>query len=76
MAGKRCENLAERLYKLGNLSPLVPQNVQEISSMVFITADEIDRLLQEGGIVEGGKRRILSFYQQEPAPDTKQQLIS
>ena len=68
---KRCENLAERLYKLGNLSPLVPQNVQEIAPMVFITADEIDRLLQEGGIVEGGKRRILSFYQQEPAPDTK-----
>lgn len=68
---KRCENLAERLYKLGNLSPLVPQNVQEIAPMVFITADEIDRLLQEGGIVEGGKRRILSFYQQEPVPDTK-----
>lgn len=52
---KRCENLAERLYKLGNLSPLVPQNVQEIAPMVFITAEEIDRLLQEGGIVREEK---------------------
>lgn len=44
---KRCENLAERLYKLGNLSPLVPQNVQEIAPMVFITADEIDAIAVE-----------------------------
>lgn len=68
---RRCEDLADQLYKLGNISSPVPQDGSEPVTTVFITTDEIDKLLQEGGIVQGGKKRILSFYQQEPVPDAK-----
>ena len=47
------------------------QNGTEPVHIAFITADEIDKLLQEGGIVQGGKSRIFSFYQQDPVPDAK-----
>lgn len=68
---KRYKNITDKLQKLENASVLIPQEGEEPQQTAFITEDEIDRLLQEGGIVQGGKRRILSFYQQEPMPDKK-----
>ena len=68
---KRYKNITDKLQKLENASALIPQEGEEPQQTAFITEDEIDRLLQEGGIVQGGKRRILSFYQQEPMPDKK-----
>ena len=65
------EAAKEHLKKLNQASIPVPQNGTEPVHIAFITADEIDKLLQEGGIVQGGKSRILSFYQQEPMPDKK-----
>lgn len=68
---KRYKNITDKLQKLENASAIIPQEGEEPQQTAFITEDEIDRLLQEGGIVQGGKRRILSFYQQEPMPDKK-----
>lgn len=68
---KRVKNLIEKLQKLDNVSLVVSQDGAEPQHIAFITVDEIDKLLQEGGIVQGGKRRIFSFYQQEPVPDAK-----
>ncbi len=68
---KRYKNITDKLQKLENASAIIPQEGEELQQTAFITEDEIDRLLQEGGIVQGGKRRILSFYQQEPMPDKK-----
>ena len=68
---KRYKNIIDKLQKLENASAIIPQEGEEPQQTAFITEDEIDRLLQEGGIVQGGKRRILSFYQQEPMPDKK-----
>ena len=65
------EAAKEHLKKLNQASIPVSQNGTEPVHIAFITADEIDKLLQEGGIVQGGKSRILSFYQQEPMPDKK-----
>ena len=65
------ETAKEHLKKLNQASIPVSQNGTEPVHIAFITADEIDKLLQEGGIVQGGKSRILSFYQQEPMPDKK-----
>ena len=65
------EAAKEHLKKLNQASIPVSQNGTEPVHIAFITADEIDNLLQEGGIVQGGKSRILSFYQQEPMPDKK-----
>ena len=65
------EAAKEHLKKLTQASIPVSQNGTEPVHIAFITADEIDKLLQEGGIVQGGKSRILSFYQQEPMPDKK-----
>ena len=65
------ETAKEHLKKLNQAFIPVSQNGTEPVHIAFITADEIDKLLQEGGIVQGGKSRILSFYQQEPMPDKK-----
>ena len=65
------ETAKEHLKKLNQACIPVSQNGTEPVHIAFITADEIDKLLQEGGIVQGGKSRILSFYQQEPMPDKK-----
>ena len=65
------ETAKEHLKKLNQALIPVSQNGTEPVHIAFITADEIDKLLQEGGIVQGGKSRILSFYQQEPMPDKK-----
>lgn len=65
------ETAKEHLKKLNQASIPVSQNGTEPVHIAFITADEIDKLLQEGGIVQGGKSRILSFYQQDPVPDAK-----
>ena len=65
------EAAKEHLKKLNQASIPVSQNGTEPVHIAFITADELDKLLQEGGIVQGGKSRILSFYQQEPMPDKK-----
>lgn len=65
------EAAKEHLKKLNQASIPVSQNGTEPVHIAFITADAIDKLLQEGGIVQGGKSRILSFYQQEPMPDKK-----
>lgn len=68
---RRYEKITGMLQKLESVSPLIPQGGKDPVPTVFITSDEIDNLLQEGGITEGGKGRILSFYQQEPVPDEK-----
>lgn len=65
------ETAKEHLKKLNQALIPVSQNGTEPVHIAFITADEIDKLLQEGGIVQGGKSRILSFYQQDPVPDAK-----
>lgn len=65
------ETAKEHLKKLNQASIPVSQNGTEPVHIAFITADEIDKLLQEGGIVQGGKSRIFSFYQQDPVPDAK-----
>lgn len=65
------ETAKEHLKKLNQACIPVSQNGTEPVHIAFITADEIDKLLQEGGIVQGGKSRILSFYQQDPVPDAK-----
>lgn len=65
------ETAKEHLKKLNQAFIPVSQNGTEPVHIAFITADEIDKLLQEGGIVQGGKSRILSFYQQDPVPDAK-----
>lgn len=69
------ETAKEHLKKLNQASIPVSQNGTEPVHIAFITADEIDKLLQEGGIVQGGKSRIFSFYQQDPVPDAKQRLL-
>lgn len=69
------ETAKEHLKKLNQASIPVSQNGTEPVHIAFITADEIDKLLQEGGIVQGGKSRILSFYQQDPVPDAKTAIV-
>lgn len=55
MAAKRYKNITDKLQKLENASAIIPQEGEEPQQTAFITEDEIDRLLQEGGIVQGGK---------------------
>lgn len=68
----RYDRLIEMLGKLSDITSMVPQDGQEPLSVAFITDDEVDQLLREGGIIQGGRGRILSFYQQDPVPDVKE----
>ena len=68
----RYDRLTEMLGKLSNITSMVPQDGQEPLPVAFITDDEVDQLLREGDIIQGGRGRILSFYQQDPVPDVKE----